>query len=264
MAAAPSRYTPTRSLVTGASSGIGAAFARALAARGSDLVLVARRADRLRALASELEAAHGIRAEAVTADLAKPGAGRALRTTIAGPVDTVINNAGFGTHGALAAADADDLEREIAVDVTALVDITRAFLPDLLVAGRGAIINIASTASFQPVPLMAVYGASKAFVLSFTEAVWQEARAHGVKVLAVAPGATDTEFFDIAGNRDATHSRWQSPDEVVAVAMRALDRRSTPPHIVSGAANRALAASTRFAPKRLMLPVVESLMTIRR
>jgi short-subunit dehydrogenase len=130
-------YRPTRSLVTGASSGIGAAFARALAARGSDLVLVARRTDRLRALAAELEAAHGIRAEVITADLAKPAAGRALRAKIGGDVDTVVNNAGFGDHDPLVDADPEVLERMIAVDVAALVDITRAFLPAMVERGHG-------------------------------------------------------------------------------------------------------------------------------
>ncbi|CAN5377938.1 SDR family NAD(P)-dependent oxidoreductase [soil metagenome] len=256
-------YVPTRSVVTGASSGIGAAFAWALASRGSDLVLVARRTDRLRALATELEAAHGIRAEVVTADLSKPGAGRALRSAVNGPVDTIINNAGFGTHGPLAEADADALEREVAVNVTALVDVTRAFLPELIDAGRGAIVNVASTASFQPVPLMAVYGASKAFVLSFSEAVWQEAKSHGVKVLALAPGGTSTEFFAIARNGAVASGKRQRPEQVVAVALRALDRRSTPPHVVSGVANSVLAASTRIAPTRALLPVVERMMTIR-
>ena len=138
-------YQPTRALITGASSGIGAAYAHAFAERGADLVLVARRTDRLRALADELEAAHGIRAEVHTADLSLPGAGRALRAEVDGDVDCVINNAGFGVHSLLADTDPELLEREIAVDVTALVDITRAFLPAMLSAGQGAIVNVAST-----------------------------------------------------------------------------------------------------------------------
>jgi short-subunit dehydrogenase len=253
-------YRPTRSLVTGASSGIGAAFARALAARGSDLVLVARRTDRLRALAAELEAAHGIRAEVITADLAKPAAGRALRAKIGGDVDTVVNNAGFGDHDPLVDADPGVLERMIAVDVAALVDITRAFLPAMVERGHGAIVNIASTAAFQAVPLMAAYGASKAFVLSFSEAVWQEAKPHGVKVLALAPGFTGTEFFDVAGNADATVGRPRTPDDVAATGLRALDRRSTPPHVVDGAGNAVSALASRLAPRRAVIPVVGRLM----
>lgn len=241
-------YQPTRTLITGASSGIGAAYAHAFAARGSDLVLVARRTDRLRALADELEAAHGIRAEVHTADLSLPGAGRALRGDVEGDIDAVINNAGFGVHSLLAETDPELLEREIAVDVTALVDVTRAFLPAMLEAGQGAIVNVASTAAFQPIPRMAVYGASKSFVLSFTRAVWDEARAHGVKVLAVAPGATRTEFFDVVGTESAAVGRYQTPEDVVRTTLRALDRRRTPPSVVSGAANAFAAWGTRFVP----------------
>lgn len=257
-------YSPTRSLVTGASSGIGAAFARALATRGSDLVLVARRTDRLRELADELEVAHGIRAEVITADLSRPAAGRELRQRIGGEIDTVINNAGFGAHGALAGEDPDVLERMIAVDIAAVVDVTRAFLPGLIARRGGAIVNIASTAAFQPVPLMAAYGAAKAFVLSFSQAVWQEARPAGVKVLALAPGFTTTEFFDVAGNADAGHGAEQTPDEVVATGLRALDRRSTPPVVVSGRANAAAAAVSPLAPRRLVLRTVERMMRVRR
>ena len=256
-------YLPTRSLVTGASSGIGAAFARALAARGSDLVLVARRTDRLRDLADELHAAHGIRAEVVTADLSRPRAGRDLRERIDGDIDTVINNAGFGAHGPVADEDPEVLERLVAVDVTAVVDVTRAFLPELLARRRGAIVNIASTAAFQPVPLMAAYGAAKAFVLSFSQATWREARRSGVKVLALAPGFTTTEFFDVAGNAEAGHGTEQTPDEVVATGLRALDRRSTPPVVVSGAVNAVGAAVSPLAPRRLVLRTVERMMRVR-
>ncbi|MFT4284511.1 MAG: SDR family NAD(P)-dependent oxidoreductase [Protaetiibacter sp.] len=241
-------YQPTRSVVTGASSGLGAAYARALAARGSDLVLVARRADRLEALAAELEAAHGIRAEVVPADLSLPGAGRALREVVEGEVDTLVNNAGFGTHDLLVDSDPRLLEQEIAVDVAALVDLTRAFLPGMLAAGRGAIVNVASTAAFQPIPRMAVYGAAKAFVLSFTRAVWAEARPHGVKVLAVAPGATRTEFFDVVGTEAAAVGRFQRPDDVIRTTLRALDRTRTPSTAVSGRANAFAAWMTRLVP----------------
>lgn len=256
-------YNPTRVLVTGASSGLGAAYARAFAARGADLVLVARRVDRLEALAAELEAAHGIRAEVLPADLSLPGAGRALRAAVSGEVDAVINNAGFGSHDLLVDADPELLEREIAVDVTALVDITRAFLPELLQRGRGAIVNIASTAAFQPIPRMAVYGAAKAFVLSFTRAVWAEARPHGVKVLAVAPGATRTEFFDVVGTEAAAVGRVQQPDDVIRVTLRALDRRRTPSTVVSGAANAFTAWGTRLVPADALTRMAGRLVEIR-
>jgi len=247
-------FTPTRSLVTGASSGIGAAFARALAERGSDLVLVARREDRLRALAEELTSRHGIRVEVVPADLAEPGIGAQLRART-GPVDLLVNNAGFATHGPLADADPERLEQEIDVDVRALVSLTRAYLPDQIAAGRGGLVNVASTAAFQPVPGMAGYGAAKAFVLSFTEAVWHEARPHGVKVLSLSPGSTRTEFFDVVGTRSAAVGRFQTPETVAAIALRALDARRTGPGVVCGAANATTAWLTRFMPRRLVIDV---------
>jgi len=240
-------FTPKRSLVTGASAGLGVEFARVLAARGSELVLAARRTDRLEELAASLDVA----VQVVTIDLSLPEAGKRLFDA-AGPVDLLVNNAGFGTHGALVDEAPERLAQEVALNVAAVVDATRAFLPSMIANGFGGIVNVASTAAFQPIPGMAVYGASKAFVLSFTEAMWAEARAHGVKVTALAPGATATEFFDIAGNPPG---RQQTPEQVIAVAMRALDRRSTPPHVVSGAGNAFAAWGTRLVPKRLLAPM---------
>lgn len=250
-------YTPRRALITGASSGIGAAFARAFAARGADVVLVARRADRLDSLAAELGSAHGVEARTLVLDLAQPGVGAILAERLgpAAPIDTVINNAGFGTRSPLAREDPALIEREIAVDVTALVSITRAFLPPMIERGRGAIINVASTASYQPVPGMAVYSASKAFVRTFTEAVWHEARPAGVKVLSLSPGPTRTEFFDVVGTEDAAVGAFQTAEQVVNTALRALDKRSTPPSAISGAANRLSAASVRLVPRRLVLDI---------
>jgi short-subunit dehydrogenase len=247
-------FTPTRSLVTGASSGIGVAFARALAARGSDLVLVARREDRLQAVAEELHSRYGVVAEVVPADLSRSGIGPELRDRT-GPVDMLVNNAGFATHGPLVDAATARLEEEIDVDVRALVSLTRAYLPDQIAAGRGAVVNVASTASFQPVPAMAVYGAAKAFVRSFTEAVWHEARPHGVKVLSLSPGSTRTEFFDVVGTASAAVGRFETPEAVVATALRALDARRTPPGVVSGRANAMTAVLTRFMPRRLLIDV---------
>ncbi|GAA1846462.1 SDR family NAD(P)-dependent oxidoreductase [Agromyces salentinus] len=245
-------FIPARSLVTGASSGIGAAFARALAARGSDLVLVARRQDRLRTLAEELRARNGIRVEVVPADLSRPGIGAELRA-LTGPVDLLVNSAGFATHGPLTESDDARMEREIDVDVRALVSMTRAYLPDQIAARHGGIVNVASTAGFQPVPGMAVYGAAKAFVRSFTEAVWHEARPNGVKVLSLSPGSTRTEFFEIVGTESAAVGRFQSADTVVNIALRALDARRTPPGVVCGAGNALTATMTRFLPRRLLL-----------
>jgi short-subunit dehydrogenase len=243
-------FTPTRSLVTGASAGLGAEFARVLAARGSDLVLAARRTDRLEELAASLP----VTVQVVTIDLALPEAGKRLFDQV-GPVDLLVNNAGFGTHGPLVDEAPERLAQEVALNVAAVVDATRMFLPAMIAKGFGGVLNVASTAAFQPIPGMAVYGASKAFVLSFSEAMWAEARKHGVKVTALAPGATATEFFDVVGTSQAAVGRQQSPQQVVAAAMRALDRRSTPPHVVSGAGNALAAWSTRLVPKRTLIPM---------
>jgi short-subunit dehydrogenase len=253
-------FHPTRSLITGASSGIGAEFARSLAARGSDLVLVARRVDRLQALADELTAAHGIHVDVLGADLAEAGAGTALREQVEGPIDFLVNNAGFGIYGHLARADVNDLDRMIAVDIRALVDATRAFLPGMIENGTGGILNFASTAGYQPLPGMATYGAAKAFVLSFTEAVWKEAEPHGVKVMALSPGATESEFFDVVGTENAAVGAKQTAKQVVATGLAALDRRSTPPSVISGGRNAFTAVATRFAPKRFVVNSAARLM----
>ncbi|MTD16950.1 SDR family NAD(P)-dependent oxidoreductase [Nakamurella sp. YIM 132087] len=248
-------FTPSRTLITGASSGIGAGFARTFAARGSDLVLVARREDRLRELAAELTARHGIRAQVLPADLAEPDAGRLLIEQVDGEVDLLVNNAGFATHGPLAESDAARIENEIDVDVRALVSLTRAFLPGMIARRSGAIVNLASTASFQPLPGMAVYGAAKAFVRTFSEAVWQEARPHGVKVFALSPGPTRTEFFDVVGTESAAVGTMRDVDQVIATALRALDSRRTPPGVVDGRANALVAWSTRLVPRRILIPM---------
>ncbi len=252
-------FRPSLSLVTGASSGIGAAFARALAARGSDLVLVARREERLRALASGLEAAHSIRCTVVALDLALPHPGRTLLAALADQLDgrlpdLVVNNAGFGIQGEVAATDPDRLAREVAVDVAAVVDLCRAFVEPMIARGSGVVLNIASTAAYQPVPGMAVYAASKAFVKLFTEALWHEARPHGVTVFAVAPGAVASEFFD-EGRRISAPTPYWEPSRIADAGLRALDRglHRVPPEVMPGFANRAAAFSTRFVPRRVLL-----------
>ena len=250
-------------LVTGASAGIGAEFARQLAARGSDLVLVARRADRLTALAAELTASAGVRVDVVPADLGLPAAGRALaaevdRRGIA--VTGVVNCAGFGTHGPFHGEDADRLAEMIAVDVTALVDVSRAFVDRLRAADSGVLVNVASMAAYLSTPDMAVYAAAKAFVLSFTEALWAESLDSGLRVLALSPGATDTEFFDVVGNDAADGGRGrQSPAEVVDTAFRALDRRKPPPSVAVGRANRVSAASVRLLTRRRAVLLMASI-----
>lgn len=249
-------------LVTGASSGIGAVFAGELARRGANVVLVARRADRLEELAAKLASGHGVSATAIAADLAKPGAARALADDVAArgiTVDVLINNAGFGTHGPFTSLDPERLTESISVNVTALVELTRCFLPGMVERGRGAVVNVASTAGFQPLPYFAVYGATKAFVVSFTGALWGELSGTGVCALALCPGATQTEFFEVAGEAAGVGKR-QTPEQVVAVALRALDRSSPPPSVISGFANALGAWSQRLAPRRVVISMAGRMM----
>ncbi|MBJ2121601.1 SDR family oxidoreductase [Arthrobacter sp. MSA 4-2] len=245
-------YEGTTALITGASSGLGEEFARQLAHRGADLILVARRADRLEALSEELRGATGRTVTVIPADLARAGAGPALAAVVAAKglsVDSLVNNAGFATRARFEDEDAERIQEEIALNVAALVGLTRAFYPAMLASGKGVLINLASTGAYQPVPLMAVYGATKAFVLSFTEALWVEARRSHLGVLALSPGATRTEFFDVAGE-DAQVGSMQAPSEVVTFALRTLDRRWSAPSVVSGKANRLTASAPRFLPRR--------------
>ncbi|ROS38461.1 SDR family NAD(P)-dependent oxidoreductase [Amycolatopsis thermoflava] len=240
-------------LVTGASSGIGAEFARQLARRGSDLVLVARRADRLEALAAELTGVHGVAVTVLACDLTAPSAvarvaaelrERRLRLT------GLVNNAGFGTHAPFEQENPERLRSEIALDVQAVVELTRTFIDDLRAADCGILINVASMAAYTPVPGMAVYGAAKAFVLSLTEALWYECRGTGLHVLALSPGATGTEFFDTAGTEAAGGQRLQTPRQVVETALRALDRRNPPPSIAVGRTNRLMLTLGRLASRK--------------
>lgn len=243
-------YSTQTTLITGASAGLGAEFARRLAERGSNLVLVARRADRLEALADELSAKYRVTVTAVPFDLTVPGAGEALAQEVARrgiTVTSLVNNAGFGTHGPFRQEDPERVQQEIGLNVASLVDVTRAFIDQL----TGVLVNVASTLGYQPWPNAAVYGASKAFVLSFTEALWQESRGAGLRVLALSPGPTRTEFFDALGSDDmARGARMQTPNQVVTTALRALDRRNPPPSVVSGAFNRLSTLVSRFATRR--------------
>ncbi|GAB2837628.1 SDR family NAD(P)-dependent oxidoreductase [Streptomyces daliensis] len=256
-------YRGQTTLVTGASSGIGAEFARRIAGRGSDVVLVARRRERLEKLAAELASEHGVRAEAVPLDLSLPGAGQALagETERRGlTVTSVVNNAGFGTSGQFHDEDPERLREEVQVDVASLVDISRAFIGPLRASGNGVLVNVASMAAYLPVPGMAVYAATKAFVLHFTEALWYESRGTGLRVLALSPGATETEFFDAVGTDVAGGAR-QSPQEVVTEALRVLDRRTSPPSAVSGRRNRVMAGASRFVGRKRGVLVMGAMMS---
>ncbi|MFI5915121.1 SDR family NAD(P)-dependent oxidoreductase [Dactylosporangium sp. NPDC051541] len=251
-------FTGQTALVTGASTGIGTVFAERLAEQGAHLILVARSADRLHALADRLRAAHGIRADVVALDLSTPGAGERLVAHVADlgrTVDILINNAGFATHGDVADADPARLQAQIQLNCAAVVDLTTRFLPAMTARGRGAVVNVASTAAFQPVAHMAVYSASKAFVLAFTEALWSETRPTGVKVIAICPGATETPFFEVVGAEEASFGRRRTPEQVVATTLRGLANGC--PSIVDGRTNATVATLQRFLPHRAVLGIAE-------
>nr|WP_246230729.1 SDR family NAD(P)-dependent oxidoreductase [Mycolicibacterium sediminis] len=242
--------------MTGASSGIGEAFAKALAARGCNLVLVARRQERLDLLAERLQAEYGVSCVGVAFDLSVDRPGRGLWERIDEDIDLVVNCAGFAVQGNFLDGDPDDYARVLAVDVGAVVDVCHAFLPEMVRRGRGAIINVSSTTAFQPVPTLAVYAASKAFVLSFSQSLWYEAKQHGIKVFSLAPGPTHTEFFEVIGDTATAVGSVQSADQVAAAGLKALDRRWTPPSSVSGARNALSAALASLTPRRVLLPAL--------
>jgi uncharacterized protein len=220
--------TPPRALITGASSGIGAAFARVLRRRGRRLIVVSRRASRLEALAQELGGKEFV--QVITLDLAVPGAGTELKTQVVSQlgltVDLLVNNAGVGFHGKFAESSPSALVGMIDLNTRALVEITRAFLPPMLERRSGAVINVASMSSFQPVPYLGVYAASKAFVLSFTESLAVELKSTGVRVQALCPGNVPTEFQELAGTSNVPYSSspTTSPNQVAEISLEALDR----------------------------------------
>lgn len=246
--------TGSTALVTGASSGIGEALARGLAERGADLVLVARRADRLEALREDLVAAHPAqRVEVVTADLSAPGAVTSLLESVASlgvVVDVLVNDAGVGLHGHVAEQDPEEAVAMVDLNVTSLVELTTRTLPAMVAARRGAVLNVASTAAFQPIPGMALYAATKALVLSYTEALSHELRGTGVVALALCPGATETEFFSRTGRKFLTRGR-QSPQQVAQAALEGLaaGRRT----VVPGRVNALGALLAPLAPRALVM-----------
>jgi hypothetical protein len=238
-------------LVTGASSGIGEALARRIARDGRHLVLVARRLDRLDALARELQAKHEIGVHALAADLLRPGAVPDVLAEVEKRglvVDWLVNNAGFGTTGAFHRRPVERELDEVRLNVEVLVELTGRCVPAMVARRRGAVINIASVAGFAPGPYMATYGATKAFVLSFTEALAAELRGTGVDVLCVCPGLTRTEFQERAAV-DVTALpgfAWMTADTVADQAVRAVGRETV---LVNGVMNSLMAGTIRFAPR---------------
>ncbi|HEX5873472.1 MAG TPA: SDR family oxidoreductase [Pyrinomonadaceae bacterium] len=243
-------------LITGASSGIGAAFARKLAGRGRNVFLVARSEDKLMALCNELGRLTSIRAQYMALDLLEPDAGaRLLEETKKRDldIDMLINNAGFGSMGEFTKLDLDRELEMIRLNVSAVVDLTYRFLPPMREQKRGTIINVASTAAFQPVPYMATYAATKAFVLSFSEALWDENRAHGIHVMALCPGVTETNFFEAAGIDRPPMRTVQTAEEVVETALRGLARHKTV--VISGWANWFVVEAERVVPRSVVTKI---------
>src|SRR5437667_7346933 len=241
-------------LITGASSGIGEAFARKLATQGHDLVLVARSEDKLIALCNELGRNHNIRAQYVALDLSEPDApARLLAETRERnlEIDFLINNAGFGSMGDFAKLDLELELKMIDLNVRSLVELTHRFLQPMRERRSGRIINVASTAGFQAVPFMATYAATKAFVLSFSEALWEENRPYGIRVMALCPGVTETNLFEASRMQRPPARISQTAEEVVETALRALRRGKS--SVISGWTNFFMVESERLVPRSLIL-----------
>ena len=245
-------------LITGASFGIGLELARIFAREGHNLVLVARSADKLRQVASELEKAHSTRSLILAADLAEPGAAAYVldQTTRAQiDVDILVNNAGFGQYGLFAENDLEECLRQIQLNVTTLTHLTRLYLPEMIERKSGRILNVASTAAFQPGPLMAVYFATKAYVLHLSEALANELDGTGVTVTCLCPGATTTEFHKRANATGMRLLKMGSMDAhtVAEDGYRAL--MAGKPVVISGFKNWLVAQSVRFSPRRLVTAI---------
>jgi hypothetical protein len=251
-------------LVTGASSGIGLELSRVLAREGHDLVLVARREPELKAVAEELKSRYGAQSTVICADLSQPDAAERVFedvTTGDRQVDILVNNAGFGGQGRFAETDGTAEQRMLAVNVVALTALTKLFLPSMVARRSGRVLNVASTAAFQPGPFMAVYYASKAYVLSFTEALAEELTGTGVTATALCPGVVPTGFqsaADLSENTPLLHSPGAKPPDVVAeAAYRGMMQGKR--IVIPGALNKLGVQSVRVSPRRVMVKVVRRL-----
>jgi short-subunit dehydrogenase len=247
-------------LITGASAGIGEAIARELASRSHGVILVARREERLRALAAELRSAHGVRVEVIPADLGDAPARERLANQVDElglEVEILVNNAGFGGAGDVAESDRERLVAMVQINCEALLDLQARYLPAMVERGRGAVINVASTAAFQPIPGSATYAATKAFVLSLSEAVHEELRGTGVTLTAVCPGPVRTEFTEVAGIRAAEDQVpgffWMSSETVAGSAVDAAEKGKRA--VVPGLLNRAGALTGQHTPRTFALPI---------
>lgn len=247
-------------VVTGSSSGLGVAYADRLAQQGANLILAARRAELLEEVAADLRHRHGVRVETRPVDLALEADRTAFADELAEtPVHTMVNNAGFGTVGKLAELRRDRIAEEVALNAGAVTELTHAVLPGMVARRRGAIINVASTAAFQAMSTMAVYSATKAYVLQFSVGLWAELHGSGVRVLAVCPGPTATRFFAYAGD-DAMLKQRRQPEQVVDTTFHALEAHK--PFVVDGTRNKAVAFATRFVPRGLAARIAPTFMKL--
>src|ERR1700757_2007867 len=247
-------------LVTGASAGIGAALATQLAAGGTHLVLTARRRGRLEELSNKLKAAHGIQTEIFPADLAESAAPDKIYefTRQKGIViDLLINNAGFGQYGELTKVETQRLLDMVKVNCTAVVHLTRLFLPDMVTRGRGDVLILASTAAFQAVPFVSTYAATKAFDLFLAEGLAEEMKPYGIRVCALCPGSTESEFHAIAGQEEFTGSKQETAEKVARTGLQALAAGKS--YVISGWANYLGAHSQRIAPRRAVTRIAASM-----
>ncbi len=266
----PKPSAPSAALITGASAGIGLEIARQLGARGHTLVLVARRKELLRKIAGELADSYGVRTETIAADLTKEASRRRIpgRLTELGlEVEILINNAGFATNGRFDEADPGRELEQVRVLVEAPVALTSAFLPGMVARGRGAILNVASTAGMQPLPYSSGYSAAKAYVLTFSEALHIEQRGNGVTVTALAPGPVATDFWQISGwevhggqtfENAVPRPAWISPEQAARAGIEGLEagRRV----VVPGLSVRTAMQAARYLPHAVKLPAIEWIM----
>ena len=252
-------------LITGASGGIGAAFAAELAKRQHNLILVARSADKLHQLAATLQKEFNVRVEVIVQDLTAPGAGTAVFDTVVKTgltVDLLVNNAGFGDYGVFADRPLVKQLTMVQLNIVALVELSHLFLQGMRDRKSGSIINVASIAGFQPMPYLSMYAATKAFVLSFSESLWAENKDLGIRVLCLCPGPTESDFFAVAEfpkSLASTSGRKLVPaDEVVRDALKALDKNES--NVVTGGiANRIIANMPRLMPRELLVNSVAKL-----
>ena len=248
-------------LVTGASSGIGEAFAHNLANRGANLILTARSEDKLRQIADELSERHAIQAKVFPGDLSCPDMPQRLWEEVESAslsVDVLINNAGFGKCGPFLAYDYQSYQDMLNLNINALVGLTHLFLPSMLEKGNGGVINVASTAAFQPIPYLTTYSATKAFVLDFSESLWGEYHKHGLTVLALCPGNTSTNFADRANAGVTRMTRAETPETVVEEGLRAfLQGRN---YLIPGrSVNYLLANLSRLLPRRRVIGITSDI-----